>query len=347
MTHLKLTRTSAQRSFYLFLGTIITLVSVAWAVRGISWTNVWQSLRSARPEWIVLAVLVFCSAVSLKAKRWGTLLGSREKASPFKIRQAAVYIGFAGNCILPASGGEVLRTMILNRYGKIPLGAVVGSLVAERLLDLVAVFFLLLVPLFTQTTLTRHGSRHLSLGWLGLGITVLTFGIWIAANRPNAIAHRIGILLQLLGLKRFSPQITAGIESLLLGLSALRDPKQCCIAVVESLCIWLLTGFTYWFCLLAFGIQAPGWLGALFTQSLVALAIALPSSPGYLGPFEAAIRFSLGFYAVAPDLVISFALTLRLLMLTSLMSVAWLLAMQLGLSSADLKRGGLAVKPPS
>jgi glycosyltransferase 2 family protein len=337
MIHLKLTRASAQRSLSLFLGTLITLVSVAWALRGISWGNVWQALRSARPEWIALAVLVFCCAVSLKAKRWGTLLGGRDQASPFKIRQAAVYIGFAGNCILPASGGEVLRTMILNRYGKVPLGAVVGSLVAERLLDLVTVFFLLLVPLFTQTVLTHQGARHLSLGWLGLGIAVLTLGIWNAANRPKAIAQGIGILLQRFGLKRFSSRIAAGIEALLQGLGALRHPRRCLYAILESFCIWLLTGLTYWFCLLAFDIQTPGWLGALFTQSLVALAIALPSSPGYLGPFEAAIRFSLSFYAVAPDLVISFALTLRLLMLGSLMSVAWLLALQLGLSSADLK----------
>jgi glycosyltransferase 2 family protein len=344
MTNLKFTRASAQRSLYLFLGTFITLVSVAWALRGISWGNVWQALRNARLEWIALAVLVFCCAVSLKAKRWGTLIEGRDKASPFKVLQAAVYIGFAGNCILPASGGEVLRTVILNRYGKVPLGAVVGSLVAERLLDLVTVFFLLLVPIFTQTVLMHQGVRYLSLGWLGLGIAVLTLGIWIAANRPKAIAQGIGTLLQRFGLRHFSFRIAAGIEALLQGLSALRDPKRCFCAILESFCIWLLTGLTYWFCLLAFDIQTPGWLGALFTQSLVALAIALPSSPGYLGPFEAAIRFSLSFYSIPPDVIISFALTLRLLMLSSLMTVAWLLAMQLGLSGADLKPGGLAVK---
>jgi uncharacterized membrane protein YbhN (UPF0104 family) len=77
---------------------------------------------------------------------------------------------------------------------------------------------------------------------------------------------------------------------------------------------------------------------------MVSLAIVLPSSPGYVGPFEAAIRFSLEFYKVSSSTIIAYALTIRVLALLGLVAMACLCMAQLGLSRQDLKQVLVASK---
>jgi len=99
--------------------------------------------------------------------------------------------------------------------------------------------------------------------------------------------------------------------------------------------MWGLLATTYWAGMHAFGITSPGVTGVLFVQSVAALGIAIPISPGYVGPFEAAVRFALGAYAIPTDTIVAYALTLHVLMVTSLITIGLGLTVRLGLSEAD------------
>jgi uncharacterized protein (TIRG00374 family) len=324
-----------RRWIYLLLGTVITLSFLAWAFRGISPNLVWQALRGARLEWLGFGLVTYLASFVVRAHRWGTLLGAYHDPGSFKIRQAAVFIGFAGNAVLPASAGEVVRVAVLHRSAGVPFGVALGSIFAERLLDAAVAFLFLLTPLLPGISSSRAGVGNLPIGWIGLFLALFCTSFLIAANYPDAIAGIAERLSRSIGLGKSSTRIGTGVRSLLGGLAALRHPQRGIVAVLESVVVWSLTALTYWAGLLAFGITAPGVMGAVFIQSLVALAIALPSSPGYLGPFEAAIRFGLGIYAVPPDTIIAYALTLRLLMFISLTSIGFGIAARMGLSGAD------------
>jgi hypothetical protein len=320
------------------LGIVVTVALLAWVFRDISFKDVWIALRGIQWPWLGLGLLTFVASYSVRAWRWGTLLSANYQPGSFRLRQATVFIGFAGNAVLPASAGEVVRAGLFHRLSKIPLGVIIGSIATERLLDAAIALILLITHLPIHTNTASARLEQLPLGWISL-IVLLTCGTFlVAANNPEWIAHLVGKLARLCGLQRQQPKIVSMVRSLLSGLDALRKPRYAIVAVVQTFLLWGLTAFTYWTGFMAFGIMVPGLPGAVFLQSMIALAIALPSSPGYVGPFEAAVRFSLEFYGVSASAIVAYALTMRVLWLVGLMVMSFVCAMDLGLSRQDLKQ---------
>jgi glycosyltransferase 2 family protein len=320
----------------LLLALTVTAVLLLWALRGLSVASLWTALKTIQLPWLGLGLVTFIASYSVRAWRWGTLLSTRQDPGSFRLRQAGVFIGFAGNAILPASAGEVIRAGLLHRLGQIALGTIIGSIATERLLDAAIALLLLLTHLPIHTGASPQLER---LPILGMSLLVLiTCGLFlVAANHPDEIAQLMGRIASLCGLRRHRPQIVAIVRSLLSGLDALRKPRYAILAVLQTFLIWGLTAFTYWTGLMAFGLPEPGLSGAIFLQSTVALAIVLPSSPGYVGPFEAAIRFSLEFFKIPSGAIIAYALVMRILMLFGLMTMAFFCAINLGLSHQELK----------
>ncbi len=54
-----------------------------------------------------------------------------------------------------------------------------------------------------------------------------------------------------------------------------------------SVAHWMVNALGFWFAFRAFGMDL-NYTAALFFQSVVAIAVSVPSAPGYFGPFEAA-----------------------------------------------------------
>ena len=101
--------------------------------------------------------------------------------------------------------------------------------------------------------------------------------------------------------------------------------------------LWLVNALAFYICFAAFDIRTP-YVGALLLQGLLVLGIALPSTPGYIGPFEAAIVAALGLYGVPNELAFSYALAFHVTTFVPIILLgAWSLArtpLQLG----DLRR---------
>jgi uncharacterized membrane protein YbhN (UPF0104 family) len=70
--------------------------------------------------------------------------------------------------------------------------------------------------------------------------------------------------------------------------------------------LWIVNALSFAVCFQAFGLAVP-WEAAFPLQALIGFGVALPSSPGFFGPFEAVTRLTLGLYGVAPDQAVSYA----------------------------------------
>src|SRR5690606_20885111 len=101
--------------------------------------------------------------------------------------------------------------------------------------------------------------------------------------------------------------LVAALESFLAGLAVLRDTRLLAISVGLAAGQWLFTGPAPLVAFRAFGTDAVPFAGAIFPQSLISLAVAIPSSPGFFGPFEAAARVGLALWGVVPEKAVSFA----------------------------------------
>lgn len=323
-----------RRWLYLALATAVTVILLSWVLRDASLPLVWQILQQAKLQWIVVAWLAYLAVFWVRAWRWGTLLSARHPPGRFRSRLHAALIGFGASSILPGHAGEFIRSALLYRFDRVPVAASIGTIVVERLLDIGVVFLLLLLPLV-------WGGQSLpidrfNLMWIG-GIILLVWGLLlISASLPTRIAAQTGRICCWLGLGRFQQRIVHSVHQLLSGLDGLRQPQRTLFALLQTLGSWGLNAITYWASLKALGIESPGIWGAIFTQSATAFAIVLPSSPGYIGPFEAGIHYALGLYNVSAEQSIACALLLRFLMYVTIPIIAVLLMLSLGMTKADL-----------
>jgi glycosyltransferase 2 family protein len=325
--------TQLRRSISLFLATAITIGLLSWATKDLNPGQVWGLLLRAHPGYLVLGLIAYLLTCFLRGWRWGIVLGASCDPGSLSGRCAAFFIGCAASAVLPSAVGDVLRVSILHRRDRVPVEPTIGSIMAEKLLDIVVVFGLLLT--------TLRPNNGLPLLQMGLGLTVTCLVFWLAARSPKLVGRWCEQLGTAIGQAAIGQRLGASLSQMLLGLAAFRQLGRLSAALGVTLLGWLTNGLTYWAAQLALDLQGPGLNGALATQSLTAFAIALPSSPGYIGPFEAAVRLGQGLYGVVGEQAIAVALLLRLMMyvVTPLLGAG--LALALGV---QLPQGGRSIE---
>jgi glycosyltransferase 2 family protein len=322
-----------KRWLALALGTAITIVLVAWVVRDVSWAKVGESLGRSHWGWFGVGLATYLLSYGARAQRWGTILQHQGFKSSFGIRLAALFIGFGSNSILPAYFGPILRTGILNRKAGIPIELALGSIFAERMLDLGIVLLFLVLPLSLRavpslSSLNASLVLLLCFGLLGVWILCL-----VGARNPQSTLQCLEPAFTIVKRPKLKTRLQTGLLHFLGGLTALSQPWQLGRLLLESLWAWLLNGITYWTGLLAFDIYHPGLVGALFIQSGTALAIAIPSTPGYIGPFEASLQVLLRLYEIPAATILSYAIAMRVIMYVTIPIIAIALGFRLGLLS--------------
>jgi uncharacterized protein (TIRG00374 family) len=223
---------------------------------------------------------------------------------------AGAAIGFAANNLIPARVGELVRAVVCGRLARLPVSGVFATLAVERVLDgLVTVGLLFLVmalpgfpsPEKAGTVLTGMRILALVMGVVGVGMIALA----MMPERSLALVERIAG--RMLPARARRPALTIA-EGFIRGLGVLRNPRLLAVSLGWAVFQWLFITSSIYFGFRAFGIDEPGYRGALFLQSAINLAVAVPSAPGFFGPLEAAARYGLGLWDVDPSRAVSFAI---------------------------------------
>jgi hypothetical protein len=107
---------------------------------------------------------------------------------------------------------------------------------------------------------------------------------------------------------RLADRLVAILEGIRLGFEALRSPTRLGGVILWSLAVWLVNGLSFLVLFPAFGIPADPAM-ALLLQGVIVFGIAVPSSPGYIGVFEAAIVLALGLHGIPQDRAFAYAAT--------------------------------------
>ncbi|MBI4540480.1 MAG: flippase-like domain-containing protein [Gemmatimonadetes bacterium] len=292
------------------LGVLLSILLLWWALRDVDATRVLGELRRADPWYFVAAVAVTTSGFVVRAWRWKGLLAPLRAGSAFPSRFAAVNIGFMANNVLPARVGEFARAYALSRLEPVTVSGSLGSLVVERILDGLILITLLLMALAAPTfpagaEVAGIDLRHLMAGmgsiFLGAGVLLFAVARWSAES--VRVAERLVAWLPGRG-----AAMVDIFEAFLDGVAVLRSPALLLKSVLWTLVLWTWMGVSYQLAFAAFGIDVD-FFGALFLQTLIGLAVAVPSAPGFFGPFEAAAKVGLvGVYGVDVHRALSFAI---------------------------------------
>jgi glycosyltransferase 2 family protein len=323
------------------VGILLSVLLLWWTLRDVSMEHLVHELRNADPLLFLLSVTVATLGLVPRAIRWGILLRPVTRELPFRPRFAATSIGFAANNLLPARVGEFARAFSLSRLSRVPTAAAFGSLVIERVLDglviVVLLFAAMAMPGFPAVaqlgTNLQAAAAFVVVSMLGVGVVL--FLLVSAPERSVAFFEKLGNRVLPQSFRR--PAVDA-LRSFVGGIGALRDGRLFLLSLVWAVGQWLFLALSFWLAFLAFGIHEVGFAAALFLQSLIALAVAIPSSPGFFGPFEAAAKLGLSLWGVAPEKAVSFAVGFHIGGFIPVTLIGIYYVWRLGLSWRDVGR---------
>lgn len=295
------------------LGILISLAFLYYAFRGVHFGEVLAHWREADPWLLLLASILATAVFPIRALRWRSLLRPVHPGSKFQPRFAATCIGFMANNLLPARVGEFARAYALSRMEPVRVSASFGSLVVERIFDGITVVGLLILAL-AWPTFPEVSGRDFSGAAAGLGLLLaFLFGVLVLmVHSPHRSVQWLERAVARLLPKAVRRTLVDTLEAFLEGVAAVRDWRLVMIALAWSLVVWGTGALGFWVGFRAFGIDVP-FVGAVFLQSVIALAVALPSAPGFFGLFEAGARIGLvQVWGVATSPAMAFALGFHL-----------------------------------
>ncbi len=283
------------------LGVLVSAVCLYFAFRGFNWADAYEKAKHANYSLLFLATICATGMFPLRARRWRTILDPVARRLPFGPLWRATAIGVMMTNVLPARAGELARPFVLSREVEaVPFSTGLASVAVDRVFDAIVVLLLLAVamvsPSFPQgVSIYGQPVSHLARAF-AIGPVLLLIALYALVFFPEKLIR----LFELLA-RRVSPVVERRGSEMLRrfadGLSVLRNPKHFIAVFFWTLLHWLLQPLAFWLGFKAFGIDVP-WEATLFVQGIIVLAVALPSSPGFVGLFERAGQASLAVYGI-------------------------------------------------
>jgi uncharacterized membrane protein YbhN (UPF0104 family) len=274
-------------------------VSVA-AVAGVVWWALHQdspglpdSPAQALP--LALAVGLYGVATVARGWRWNEILRRLDAGHRTADAYALVTVGYMGNAVLPARGGDILRAVILGPRSNARRREVFGTIIAERLLDAVV-----LVGLFVVLTIANVGGSPLGRAPALISVAVLVIAglaisFYLRLRRRGRFERFAAIVRPF---ARSSKLLFSRLGLVLAGLTVL---------------IWLLEGTI----LVLIGSSLNLGLNlvdGVFLIVLASFSAMIPAAPGYVGTFDAALIFGLKALDVGSGDAVAFTVLTRFIL---------------------------------
>ena len=328
------------------LGIVVSLAFLYWALRGVRPGEFFADLESANLALYLTSVVLATLTFPARAVRWRIILSSGGE----RVRWAPVWhataIGFSATNLLPARTGELARAYAASRLVPLPLARSIGSIAVERVFDGLIIVFLLALAIATfpvAGAAAVHGTSISSIAaWTGaLFIFILAF-LFFLVHAPRAALAALAAVVRRLLPARAAEFVVRMTRSFIEGLTILRSPLDFAKVVACSFGVWLINAAAFYSAFLAFHLGRLPLTSPLLLQGIVAVGVAIPASPGFIGVFEGTAVFALGLYGVARTPAASMALGTHLGWFVPITLIGlWYLARS-GLSLRDITAGGAA-----
>jgi len=127
--------------FTSFLGLGILLLYLAF--RNVAISEMRAELREADYRWLILALLISGIGTLSRARRWVLLIRPLGFSPGLINTFHSTMAGYLANMALPRMG-EVSRCVMLSRREKIPVDKLVGTVILERLVDLITLLIIMI-----------------------------------------------------------------------------------------------------------------------------------------------------------------------------------------------------------
>jgi glycosyltransferase 2 family protein len=259
-------------------GFAISIVALLLVINGVDLAATADVLRTADPRWIAFGALFVCGDLLFRAVRWQRLV------RPILVVRyvhmlAYLLIGYLFNNVLPARIGEFVRSHYLGDREGISRASALGTVVVERVVDLVAVVAIASASLVVLSVRGYLASAVL----VGAGVT----GLLLVGLAVGIAAHRLPGADRIRAFVERWPRVREAGRRLQDGLAVAGRPRTLVEALACSVVSWTAAILATAAVGQSIGLQLSLGQAALMTSG-IALSSAIPAGPANFGTFEAA-----------------------------------------------------------
>lgn len=246
-------------------------------------------IQQADPLWVGLSVLIGILSHISRAIRWNYLLQPLGYRPKLVNNALIILMAYLTNLGIPRSG-EVLRATALASYENVPFQKGFGTIVTERVVDLLMLLLVIVISLLMQTDII--------LGFLQ------ERGFSLAGTLILAAVGIGGLVLFLALLRRSSSRIAQKIRTLLKGLldgvtSIFRMEKKWAF-LWHTLFIW--TAYVAMFWVIKYTVPETSDLGlGPILVAFVAGAFAMSTTNGGIGLYPIAVSGALVLFGISAN----------------------------------------------
>lgn len=290
------------------LGALLAVALLYWVFHDVDRAELRRAIAGVSWGMLALGALINLSHNHFRVARWGWLLRPVRANVPYRPMLAAVMLGYLVTLVAPLRLGEFVRPALLSAKENLPLGPTMGTVLADRMLDGVAIVALFAVgtsfaefaPGAAEHAATIQRTAYLLFLVIAVGLAGLTaYGIWGAALGARLEAAWAPI--------RWASRVATNFSH---GTVALRSPLGAAAILAYSLLAWLTIALGTWI-----GIRAAGapvsFAGVLVMLPMLALGVAVPT-PGGAGGYHAAVKGGLKLFGVDDSVAAGVSLLMHL-----------------------------------
>lgn len=239
-----------------------------------------KDLQKARYSWVFASLAACLIAHIIRAIRWRMMIGALNHGTPSVLDTCyAVIIGYMANMAFPRMG-EVSRCGVINKTDGIPIVKLIGTVIIERVIDLLMLCIVISIAIFVQFgLLSEFLYKNLALKMYGNtgNTTILTLSIILLII--TVIAFYIVMKKEKWGI---SSRVSRFFEDVKSGVLSVKSMQNKWLFVFLSVLIWIFYGLSTYLCL--FALDATSGLDAM-----AALSILVFSSVGMIAPVQGGI----------------------------------------------------------
>lgn len=325
-------RAVRSKTFQSIIGIGISAILLIWIFSTIDLQQTWEYMVEANYWPIIPALGLLIVHFLLRAWRWKYLLPSHHIVT-FRSLFDALMIGTLANFLLPLRAGEFVRPYALQKMTQVPFVTGFTSLITERFFDLA---FVLATFMLVVATLPGIPDWVYSGVWVFGGISVLTLLVILTCCFLPALVRKINSWFASL-----LPESLRAREQRLFGdfmhsLIVLRNPRNSAMVLLLSAAVWISNFALFYVFLFMFDLPISFSL-AVTTAVIVALAVAAPSAPGFLGVYQTACLVAFALFSLDREVAIAYSVVTHLLQYILFIAYGFFALSRLGLRLSQLQ----------
>ncbi|MEZ7916637.1 MAG: lysylphosphatidylglycerol synthase transmembrane domain-containing protein [Polaribacter sp.] len=248
--------------------------------------------KEAKYSFIFLGLFFGILSHLSRAYRWKFMLEPLGFKPKFINSILAVLVGYLVNLAIPRAG-EISRATVMTNYEKIPFEKAFGTIVAERIADLIMMLSIVAITLFVQFDFIYDLlTKNFNPLKISIGFAVLIVGFYIFTSFVKKATS--GFLLKI---KTF-------ISGLIEGVTSIFKMKNKWAFIFHTLFIWAMYVAMFWATIPAIeGLNVP--FGGILI-GFIAGGFSIAATNGGIGLYPIAVASALALFDIPAETATAF-----------------------------------------